>query len=56
MGKSDIMKSLKASGIPVDKTAVHLDAAIKEIGETEVEIRLAAGASAKVKVSVVPRS
>ncbi len=56
VGKSDIAKSLKASGYTVDKDAVVLAAAIKEVGESEVEVRLAPGASAKVKVSVVARS
>ena len=56
VGKSDIVKSLKASGYTVDKEAIVMAAAIKDVGESEVEVRLAPGASAKVKVSVVARS
>ena len=56
VGKTDILKSLKAAGHAFDKEAVLLPAAIKEAGDSEVEIRLAAGVSAKVKVSVVARA
>lgn len=56
VGKSDIAKSLKASGYSVEKGAIQLDAALKEIGDYEVEVRLAPDASAKLKVSIVPRS
>ncbi|MFH1725106.1 MAG: 50S ribosomal protein L9 [Elusimicrobiota bacterium] len=56
VGKSDIVKSLKASGFSMDKNAVVMESTIKEIGDSEVEIRFAPDASAKVKVSVVPRS
>lgn len=56
VGKADILKSLKASGHEVDKDAVRLEAAIRETGDHEVEVRLMPGASAKIKVSVVARS
>ncbi|MFA6029722.1 MAG: 50S ribosomal protein L9 [Elusimicrobiota bacterium] len=56
VGKSDIVKSLKASGFTVAKEAVRLESTLKEAGEFEVEIRLTPKSSAKVKVSVVPRS
>ncbi len=56
VGKADIVKSLKASGYEVGKDAINLDAAIKEIGESEVDIRLAPDVHAKVKISVVARS
>lgn len=56
VGKSDILKSLKAAGHPFDKEALLLPVAIKEAGESEVEIRLAVGVSAKIKVSVVARA
>lgn len=56
VGKTDIAKSLKASGHAVDKDSVVLPAAIKEAGESEVEVRLATGVSAKIKVSVVARA
>jgi len=56
VGKSDIVDSLKASGYTVDKNSVMLPAAIKEVGDSEVEIRLHPEAVAKVKVSVLARS
>lgn len=56
VGKSDVVESLKASGFAVDKTAVTLDAAIKEVGDFDVEIRLHPDAVAKIKVSVLSRS
>ncbi len=55
VGKSDVIKSLKASGHEVDKSAVVLDAAIKQIGEHEVELKLDQEVSIKIKVTVVPR-
>lgn len=56
VGKTDIVKSLKAAGYSIDKSAVLLDSAIKEIGDSEVEIRLAPDVSAKIKVTVVTRA
>lgn len=56
VGKTDIAKSLKASGHDVDKDSVVLPAAIREAGDSEVEVRLATGVSAKIKVSVVARA
>ncbi|MFC1679056.1 50S ribosomal protein L9 [Elusimicrobiota bacterium] len=56
VGRTDIAKSLKASGYEVDKSAVILESTIKEIGDCEVEIRLAAEAVAKIKVSVAIRA
>ncbi|HVE14602.1 MAG TPA: 50S ribosomal protein L9 [Elusimicrobiota bacterium] len=56
VGKSDIVKSLKASGHVVDKDAVRLESAIKLAGEHEVEIRLTPEASTKIKVSILPRA
>jgi len=55
VGKSDILKSLKASGFEIAKGAVRLDAPIKTVGEHEVELRLQPEVSAKVKVAVVAR-
>ena len=55
VGKSDILKSLKASGFSVSKTAVCLESPIKTVGEHEVELRLQPEVSAKVTVSVVAR-
>jgi len=56
VGRSDIVKSLKASGYEIDKSAVQLDSTLKEIGDHEVELRLAPEAVVKIKVSVVARS
>ncbi len=55
VGKSDITKSLKSCGFSVEKSAVVLEAAIKQIGESEIEIRFHKEASAKIKVSIVAR-
>lgn len=55
VGKSDIIKSLKASGYTVDKDQIALEAALKQIGEHEVEITLAPDAHAKVKVEITAR-
>jgi large subunit ribosomal protein L9 len=56
VGKSDIIKSLKASGYAVEKEAIRLEAAIKEPGDYTVDVRLTQTAIAKIKVSVVPRA
>ena len=56
VGKSDIAESLKASGFTIDKKGILLPAAIKDVGEHEVELKLAPEVSAKIKVSVVARS
>lgn len=55
VGKSDILKSLKASGFEVDKAAVRLEAPIKAVGEHEVELRLQPEVSARIKIAVVAR-
>jgi large subunit ribosomal protein L9 len=56
VGKADIADSLKASGFAVDKKSIVLPAAIKEVGDHEVEVKLQTDVSAKIKVSVVARS
>jgi large subunit ribosomal protein L9 len=56
VGKSDIVKSLKASGHDVDKSQVVLDAALKEIGDFDVEVRFAPEVQTKVKVTIAARS
>jgi len=56
VGKSDILKSLKASGHIVAKDAVRLAEPIKELGDSEVEIKLGPDTVAKVKVTVVAQS
>ena len=55
VGKTDLLKSLKAAGYEVPKNSVRLDTAIKTTGEHEVELRLQPEVSAKVKVSVSAR-
>ena len=55
VGKSDIVKSLKTSGFNVGKNSIVLEAAFKEIGEFDVEVRLAPDAVTKIKVAIAPR-
>ncbi len=55
IGKSDILKSLKACGYAVDKQAVLLESAIKQTGEHEVELRLLPQVTTRIKVTVVAR-
>lgn len=56
VGKSDIADSLKASGFTVDKKCIVLPAAIKDVGDHAVDVKLATDVAAKIKVSVVARS
>ncbi|MFI5346307.1 MAG: 50S ribosomal protein L9 [Elusimicrobiota bacterium] len=55
VGKTDVLKSLKAAGYDVPKNSVRLETALKTTGEHEVELRLAPEVSAKVKVTVSAR-
>jgi large subunit ribosomal protein L9 len=55
VGKTDVIKSLKAAGFEVPKNSVRLENAIKTTGEHEVEFRLQPEVSAKVKVTVSAR-
>lgn len=55
VGRADVVKSLKSCGFSVEKQAVALESAIKQAGEHEVEIRLMPEASARIKVTIVPR-
>ncbi len=55
VGKSDIVKSLKSCGYDVEKSAVALEAAIKQTGDHDVELRLLPDVAAKIKVTVVAR-
>ncbi len=48
-----IEKALKAKGVNVDRRKIHLEEAIKNIGEYEVPIRLAADLTVTLKLSVV---
>jgi large subunit ribosomal protein L9 len=55
VGKSDIVKSLKSCGFAVEKDSVHLDTAIKQVGDHEIEVRLMHDVTAKIKVTIVAR-
>ena len=55
VGKTDVLKSLKAAGYDVPKNSVRLETALKTTGEHEVELRLQPEVSAKVKVTVSAR-
>jgi large subunit ribosomal protein L9 len=55
VGKTDVLKSLKAAGYDVPKNSVRLETALKTTGEHEVELRLAPEVTAKVKVTVSAR-
>lgn len=49
----EIEAALAAKGIEIDRRKILLDQPIKSLGEHNVEIKLNAGVSAKLKVSVV---
>ena len=51
---ADIAEALAAKGFDIDKRKLHLDEAIKHIGEVDVPIRLHREVTATVKVKVVP--
>ncbi|HAZ09107.1 MAG TPA: 50S ribosomal protein L9 [Elusimicrobia bacterium] len=55
VGKTDVLKSLKAAGYDITKNSVRLETAIKTTGEHEVELRLQPEVSVKVKVTVSAR-
>lgn len=55
VGKSDVVKSLKSCGFEIEKDAVVLASAIKQVGDHEVELKLHPEVSAKVKVTVTAR-
>ncbi len=55
VGKTDVLKSLKAAGFEVPKNSVRLETALKTVGEHDVDLRLAPEVSAKVKVVVSAR-
>lgn len=55
VGKSDILKSLKAAGMEIGKDSVRLPSSIKAVGDFEVEVVLKPGVSSKVKVTVTAR-
>lgn len=49
----DIEKALKEKGFDVERRKIHLETPIKNLGDFEVPVRLAADVTASVKVSVV---
>ena len=55
VGKTDLLKSLKTCGYTIAKEAVVLEAAIKQTGEHEVELRLMPDVTAKIKISITAR-
>lgn len=55
VGRTDVLKSLKAAGFDVPKNSVRLENALKTTGEHDVELRLAPEVAAKVKVVVSAR-
>jgi large subunit ribosomal protein L9 len=55
VGKTDILKSLKASGFDVARSAVRLEAPLKTVGEHALELRLEPEVCAKITVAVVAR-
>lgn len=50
----DIERALREKGFDIERRKIHLDEPIKNLGDFEVPIRLAADVTATVKVSVVP--
>jgi len=48
-----IEKALKAKGLNVDRRKIHLEEPIKNVGEYEIPIRLAADLTVSLKLSVV---
>jgi large subunit ribosomal protein L9 len=51
-----IEKALKAKGLNVDRRKIHLEEAIKNLGEYEVPIRMSADLTVSLKLSVVAES
>lgn len=53
VGVKDIEEALSAQGFEVEKRNILLDEPIKSLGEFAVRVKLSAGVTAEVKVSVV---
>jgi large subunit ribosomal protein L9 len=51
-----IEKALRAKGLNVDRRKIHLEEAIKNIGEYEVPIRLSTDLTVALKLAVVAES
>lgn len=56
VAKSDILKSLKAADIEIDREAIDLPASIKAVGNFEVPVYLNSDVSAKIKVTVTAQN
>lgn len=56
VAKSDLLKSLKAADIEINREMIDLPNSIKAVGNFEVPVYLNADVSAKIKVTVVPQS
>ncbi|NLO91147.1 MAG: 50S ribosomal protein L9 [Elusimicrobia bacterium] len=52
VSKTDVLKRLKAAGHEIDKEMVELNNPIKTLGDTDLEIHLKPGVSAKIKVKI----
>ena len=52
----DIAEALAAQGHKIDKKTIHLTDAIKAIGQYTVDVRLASGITAQIKVWVVAKA
>lgn len=50
----DIERALREKGFDIERRKIHLDEPIKNLGDFEVPIRLAADVTATIRVSVVP--
>ena len=50
----DIERALREKGFDIERRKIHLDEPIKDLGDFEVPIRLAADVTATIRVSVVP--
>lgn len=50
----DIAEALQKEGFSIDKRQINIPEPIKRIGEYEVEVKLDANVTAKVKVNILP--
>lgn len=50
----DIERALREKGFDIERRKIHLDEPIKNLGDFEVPVRLAADVTATIRVSVVP--
>lgn len=50
----DIERALREKGFDIERRKIHLDEPIRNLGDFEVPVRLAADVTATIRVSVVP--